>query len=191
MRMRFQNSRAFIAVLGFVFFLVVPASLEAQEAGAAPADVKIDMSGSKFDPDVAVAQVNATVTWTNRDGFNHDVTGLGNNFSSPGGLGGMAKGATYAVKIDQAGVYDYYCTVHSSGRGNGMWGRLIVMEAPVTALGGGGGGISPEEAGVNWLAHWVGIISFVAVFATLLIYYFVLKFGETMHATDHRDRKEP
>ncbi|MBI2079064.1 MAG: hypothetical protein HYT80_11990, partial [Euryarchaeota archaeon] len=138
--------------------------------------------------DAVVVQVNATVTWTNREAVNHDVTGIGNNLSSPRN---MAKGATYVFKAEKAGVYDYYCTIHSSGRGIQMWGRLIVMEAPITGLGGGEGGISPEEAGVNWLAHWVGIISFVAVFATLIIYYFVLKFGETMHATDHRDRKEP
>jgi hypothetical protein len=30
----------------------------------------------------------------------------------------------------------------------------------------------------------------LARIATLLIYYFVLKFGESVHTTDHRDRKE-
>lgn len=57
-------------------------------------------------------------------------------------------------------------------------------------VGGAAGEVNPEEIGVKWLAHWVGIISFVAVAATLLIYYFVLKYGESVHTTDHRDRKE-
>lgn len=57
-------------------------------------------------------------------------------------------------------------------------------------LGAAGHGVNPEEIGVKWLAHWVGIVSFLAVMGTLLIYYFVLKYGESIHTTDHRDRKE-
>lgn len=71
-----------------------------------------------------------------------------------------------------------------------MWGRLIVVDPPVLQPAGGAEGASPERIGVRWLAHWVGVISFIAVFAVLILYYFVLKYGETVHATDHRDRKE-
>ena len=194
MRMRFQNSRVFAAVLGLFLLVALPSTLQAQQAEAAPEDVKIDMRNSKFDEDVVMIATNQTVIWTNRDSFAHDVTGIGNNLSSPPD---MAKDATYQYKFENAGVFDYYCSIHpgkpaKAGDTAGMWGRVIVVEGPILPLAGGGeGGISPEEAGVNWLAHWVGVISFVAVFATLIIYYFVLKFGETMHATDHRDRKEP
>jgi len=66
---------------------------------------------------------------------------------------------------------------------------FVVLGKLGTQLGAGGG-IDPEHIGVNWLAHWVGIASFLAVAGTLLIYYFVLKYGESIHTTDHRDRKE-
>jgi hypothetical protein len=68
-------------------------------------------------------------------------------------------------------------------------GTYVILNA-VGAKLGAGGGVDPEHLGVNWLAHWVGIASFAAVTVTLLIYYFVLKYGESIHTTDHRDRKE-
>lgn len=71
-------------------------------------------------------------------------------------------------------------------------GTFVVMHEAGAQLGAAHGEepVNPEEIGVNWLAHWVGLISFAAVVATLLIYYFVLKYGESVHTTDHRDRKE-
>ncbi|MBI2078499.1 MAG: hypothetical protein HYT80_09055, partial [Euryarchaeota archaeon] len=54
-------------MLGLFVLLALPSGLEAQTTPTPPADVKIDMSGSKFDPDAVVVQVNATVTWTNRE----------------------------------------------------------------------------------------------------------------------------
>lgn len=165
---------------------VLPVS--AQEGEGVPTIVA--MHGSEFDPDAIYIEVNGTVSWVNQDSFAHDVTVIDNgDFNSTGGPGGMAQGATYQYKFEEPGVYDYYCTVHSTGRGNGMWGRVIVVDEMIP-LAGAGGEENPEHIGVRWLAHWVGIISFLAVFAVLIIYYFVLKYGETVHATDHRDRKE-
>lgn len=71
---------------------------------------------------------------------------------------------------------------------NGM--TYVVLHEAGASVGAAGDAFNPEHIGVNWLAHWVGIVSFVAVIATLLIYYFVLKYGESIHTTDHRDRKE-
>jgi hypothetical protein len=69
-------------------------------------------------------------------------------------------------------------------------GVFVIPQRAGVAIGAGGAHFDPEHIGVNLLAHWVGIVSFLAVIATLLIYYFVLKFGESVHTTDHRDRKE-
>lgn len=66
----------------------------------------------------------------------------------------------------------------------------VLLNKPGAAVGAAGNEVDPEKVGVNWLAHWVGIVSFAAVAATLLVYYFVLKYGESVHTTDHRDRKE-
>lgn len=73
--------------------------------------------------------------------------------------------------------------------GDHWTGKVVVLMGSSGEVGGGGH-FAPEEIGVRWLAHWVGIISFIAVFVVLIMYYFVLKYGETVHATDHRDRKE-
>jgi hypothetical protein len=54
---------------------------------------------------------------------------------------------------------------------------------------GAGHGLRIEEIGVNWLAYWVGIVSFVFLGVVLVAYYIVFRFGETAKATDHRDRK--
>jgi hypothetical protein len=83
-------------------------------------------------------------------------------------------------------------TVNGDGAPNESdhWNGKVVVLMGESGVIGGEGEVNPEHFGVRWLAHWVGIISFIAVFAVLIIYYFVLKFGETVHATDHRDRKE-
>lgn len=158
---------------------------DGEEAAAAPTIV--EMHDSDFEPQVAMVEVNGTISWVHVGNFGHDVTGIDDEMiNSPRN---MQSGQTYQLKFNETGVYDYYCTLHSTGRGNGMWGRIIVVDE-MLAVAGAHGEENPEHIGVRWLAHWVGIISFLAVFATLIIYYFVLKYGETVHATDHRDRKE-
>jgi plastocyanin len=176
--------------IGLALFLLTPSLALGQEATAPTAPVSIALKDSKFDPQAAVGLVNQTVTWANKDGFAHDVTAVDHTWNSTGGPGGFAAGATYSHVFTKPGVYDYYCTLHGS-KYKQMWGRVIVVTAEKGVVpGGAAGGANPETIGVRWLAHWVGIISFVAVVAVLVIYYFVLKYGETMHATDHRDRKE-
>lgn len=184
--------KALLAGLFALLLLVGPAlAAEAPAVGAAAKPANVSLKGSVFTPQVAMIQVNMTVTWNNDDEFNHDVTSVEGLFNSTGGPGGLAPGSKFTQNFTKAGVYDYYCTLHSSGRGDKMWGRVVVVEAPFVAVAGGAADVeNPEHIGVNWLAHWVGIVSFVAVILTLLIYYFVLKFGETIHTTDHRDRKE-
>ncbi|MBW3583274.1 MAG: hypothetical protein KY455_09275 [Euryarchaeota archaeon] len=72
------------------------------------------------------------------------------------------------------------------------WARLVIFSegesgAPV---GAAAEPVHIESLGVNWLAYWVGIASFVFLIVVLFIYYFVFRYSETAHATDHRQRKE-
>lgn len=86
------------------------------------------MKSVKFVPQEVTVKVGATVRWTNSDSFAHDVTASDGSWTSTGGPGGMKAGAVYARTFSSAGSFDYYCTVHSSGAGNGMWGHVKVVE---------------------------------------------------------------
>ncbi|PSG96311.1 hypothetical protein BRD56_11515 [Thermoplasmatales archaeon SW_10_69_26] len=80
---------------------------------------------------------------------------------------------------DYEGEVGYICSVpgHQS---QGMEGTLAVG-----ATGGGEeGGI--EDFGVDYLAYWVGVISFVIIFIVLFATFFFLRYGESKNVTDHR-----
>jgi plastocyanin len=49
-----------------------------------------------------------TVTWTNSDPLEHDVTAKGGAFNSEH----LAQGKTYSRRFDSAGSFDYFCSIH-------------------------------------------------------------------------------
>lgn len=71
----------------------------------------------------------------------------------------------------------YICSVpgHRSG---GMEGSLTVGAAAAEE--------DITELGVHYLAHWVGIVSFVIIFVVLFGAFFYFRYGETKEAVDHR-----
>jgi plastocyanin len=71
-----------------------------------------------FQPGEVTVGVGDTVTWTNNDSVDHDVTA--DSFSS-GEPGGMAPGDTFEHTFEEAGMFDYVCTVHP-----GMEGTVVV-----------------------------------------------------------------
>jgi plastocyanin len=86
--------------------------------GGGGGGAEVSMEGIAFEPaDVTVA-VGDTVTWTNNDSVPHDVTA--DSFSS-GEPGGMSGGDTFEHTFDEAGTFDYVCTVHP-----GMEGSVVV-----------------------------------------------------------------
>lgn len=87
----------------------------------------VDMKGTKFVPMDVKIQVGGTVAWTNSDPLAHDVTEKDKAWQSDGGEGGMNATATWSRTFDAAGTFEYYCTVHSAGAGNGMWGKVVVV----------------------------------------------------------------
>ena len=68
-----------------------------------------------FQPAEVSVGVGDTVTWTNNDSVDHDVTA--DSFSS-GDPGGMAPGDTFDHTFDEAGTFDYVCTVHPGMEGS-------------------------------------------------------------------------
>jgi plastocyanin len=75
----------------------------------------VTMEGTAFNPAEITIKAGDTVTWTNEDSFGHDVTG--DDFKS-GDAGGIGNGDTFEHTFDQAGTFDYVCTVHPGMEGS-------------------------------------------------------------------------
>jgi plastocyanin len=79
---------------------------------------EVSMESIAFAPAELTVSAGDTVTWTNNDSVGHDVTA--DSFSS-GDAGGMANGDTFEHTFEEAGTFDYVCTVHP-----GMEGSVVV-----------------------------------------------------------------
>jgi plastocyanin len=88
---------------------------ETEEGGGGGGASEVSMDEIKFDPAEVTIKAGDTVTWTNNDSVGHDVTG--DDFSS-GDPGGLANGDTFEHTFDQAGTFDYVCTVHPGMEGS-------------------------------------------------------------------------
>jgi plastocyanin len=93
------------------------------EAATTPAAggeaIAVSMKGNKFVPETITAKVGQKVTWTNDDGYPHDVVATdGEDFKSKK----FATG-TYDYTLDAAGEIKYVCTLH-----DGMNGTITVTE---------------------------------------------------------------
>ena len=90
--------------------------------------------------------------------------------------------------VPASGVTVYYCNVQGH-RELGMLGNLTLrgQSAPAASAGGPG----PKEIralGVSFFAYWVGVVSFIVLFAVLAATFFLLRYGETKHWTDQTAR---
>lgn len=88
----------------------------AQSPQQGPHEVWIQ--GFSFNPPILTVDVGTTVMWTNKDGDLHDV------YSDPPGIFGQqlpGSGGTASHTFNQAGTYNYVCTLHA-----GMSGTIVV-----------------------------------------------------------------
>jgi plastocyanin len=102
----------------FLFLYSCSKSSSVAPPAAAPGTNEVWMQNTAFVPSVKTITVGTTITWTNKDNADHDVTSNNGSFFSPT----MGKNATYSHKFDAVGTYDYNCTFHS-----GMTGKIIVQ----------------------------------------------------------------
>jgi plastocyanin len=86
--------------------------------GGGGGGTEVSEEGIAFKPAEVTVSAGDTVTWTNNDSVAHDVTA--DSFSS-GDPGGMSPGDTFEHTFDEAGTFDYVCTVHP-----GMEGTVVV-----------------------------------------------------------------
>lgn len=106
----------------------------------------ITMVDRGFDPTIVRVSTGTAVTWTNEDGFDHDVvattlTAAGDEWSFESGPVASGEGAEHS--FDDSGSYEYYCSIHGEGT---MCGVVLVGDEqydgtlPCASENGGGGG---------------------------------------------------
>jgi len=91
----------------------------------------------------------------------------------------------FTFEEDHAGITKYFCQPH---KGLGMLGAVAVGDDVPTTGGGDGGGegggeVDPEHMGVPIQAHFVGIATLLMIFVSLVFTFFLLKYGESPHAS--------
>ena len=89
-------------------------------------------------------------------------------------------GHTYEFTFETQGTYSYFCQPHRSA---GMVAEVIVNESGQAPSAGGGGEVDPEHMGVPIQAHFVGIATILAIIVSLVFTFFLLKYGESPHAS--------
>ena len=82
-------------------------------------DVAVGQDGSKFTPANFTAPGSGEVVWR-WFGRRHNVTIVGSSSS------GDKMSGFFSHTFNSPGTYQYYCTLHSSGPGNGMSGTITV-----------------------------------------------------------------
>lgn len=106
---------AFVAVA-----VILGACASGGTSAPAAAGVSIDIQGFAFPATTDVAK-GTKVTWTNKDATAHTVTS-GTRPNKDGKFDGqVAAGATFSFTFTDAGVYQYYCSIH-----NAMTGTITV-----------------------------------------------------------------
>jgi plastocyanin len=91
-------------------------------------DGNVDMNDAlKFVPENCTVKVNATVTWDNVGGLQHDVVSeVPNVFDSPT----VAGGGEFKFTFKTVGSFPYFCSFHTQrGLRTGMIGTITVEPA--------------------------------------------------------------
>jgi len=85
-------------------------------ATQATATTSVTIQDFAFSPKTITVKVGDTVTWTNQDSVQHDVTADDpSDFAPSGSL--LSKGQSYSFKFNKAGTYSYHCTPHPYMKG--------------------------------------------------------------------------
>lgn len=85
--------------------VVVPATPSTETA-------QVAISNFSFNPAQLTIKKGTVVTWTNQDPMSHTVTSQGLFDSGP-----ISSNSIYSFKFDNAGTFDYACTIHPSMKG--------------------------------------------------------------------------
>jgi plastocyanin len=84
-----------------------------QQGGATPAGATgstVSIQNFAFNPVTITISKGQTVTWTNMDNVPHTVTSTTGVFDS----GSISSGQTFSYTFNNAGTFEYSCTIHPS-----------------------------------------------------------------------------
>jgi plastocyanin len=105
-----------LLVIATVFFISCKKKSTLPPSSSGPGANEVWMQNTAFTPASITVALNTTITWTNKDNMNHNVTSSSFQSST------IASGGTYSHVFATAGTYNYNCTFHA-----GMNGTVIVQ----------------------------------------------------------------
>jgi len=91
-------------------------TISVPQATTSVSDNSIRIKNFVFDPASVTVKVGSTVRWVNQDSVPHRILFADGTYSQV-----LAPTDSWSRKIDQAGTYDYACTIHPT-----MLGTVIV-----------------------------------------------------------------
>lgn len=156
-------------------------------AAAQAAEVAVGPGGSlKFEPAEVYVAPGETVTWSWKSN-NHNIVvnsqPEGANWEGTAGAETKTynEGHTYEHTFETKGEYEYVCFPHKPS----MAGKVVVNDKGKKPSSGGGAKkeADPKHMGVPIQAHFVGIATILAIFMSLAFTFFLLKYGESPHAS--------
>jgi plastocyanin len=83
------------------------------DAPAAEATDEVNVADFQFEPKAVEVDAGTELTWTNSDGFDHQVTVRDGGFESDA----FGEGESVSTTFDTAGEYEYFCGIHNSMTG--------------------------------------------------------------------------
>ena len=98
--------------------VIATTTVKAATTTIQPQTAAVNIKTFSFNPSTLTVKVGTIVTWTNEDSTKHTITSdSGNELNSPQ----LSQGETYSHTFNQAGTYNYHCSIHYS-----MTGKVIV-----------------------------------------------------------------
>ncbi|MCL4416394.1 MAG: cupredoxin family copper-binding protein, partial [Actinobacteria bacterium] len=94
-------------------------STEVTETTGAAVKNEVLIQGNAFVPDTLNAKVGDTVTWINKDSYDHTATSSTGEFDS----GNMPSGGKYSFTFSKEGTFEYICSIHTF-----MKGKIVVTK---------------------------------------------------------------
>ncbi|MFB6206129.1 MAG: plastocyanin/azurin family copper-binding protein [Haloglomus sp.] len=182
-----MNRREFLRTgAGATALATAATASTAGTASAQAAEVAVGPGGSLvFEPAEVYVKPGDTVKWTWKSS-NHNIVvqsqPKGANWKGTEGpkVKTYNEGHTYEHTFETKGTYEYVCFPHAPG----MAGSVVVNESGKAPSGGGGQKeADPKHMGVPIQAHFVGIATILAIVVSLLFTFFLLKYGESPHAS--------